>query len=101
MLYSRIAIALWKSSQGIERHIQMQNTPSSFTAAGNSSNANNGANQKNAVKSEKRPVGATESQVNFSNEYPRPLRCECNENTPPPINYEINNIPLSATRRIN
>lgn len=63
VLYSRIAIALWKSSQGIERHIQMQNTPSSFTNAGNSSGANNCVNQKCSNKYEKRPLGATESQV--------------------------------------
>lgn len=70
VLYSRIAIALWKSSQGIERHIQMQNTPSSFTTAANSLNANNGTNPKNSTKYEKRPVGATESQVNFIRHLP-------------------------------
>lgn len=70
VLYSRIAIALWKSSQGIERHIQMQNTPSSFTATGNNSNANNCANQKNCNKYEKRPVGATESQVSLPSPSP-------------------------------
>lgn len=77
VLYSRIAIALWKSSRGIERHIQMQTTPSTVKTAGNTTvSPSNGANARNVnnidaggvggggnSKYEKRPVGVTDSQV--------------------------------------
>lgn len=56
VLYSRIAIALWKSSHGFERHIAMQNTSSTSTS-------NHMMQRSCSTKYEKRAVGATESQV--------------------------------------
>lgn len=58
ILYSRIAIALWKSSRGLERHIAMQNTTQ--LNYGNSS-ALSRANSK--YEQNKRGLGASESQV--------------------------------------
>lgn len=58
ILYSRIAIALWKSSRGLERHIAMQNTTQ--LNYGNSS-ALSRANSK--YEPAKRGLGASESQV--------------------------------------
>lgn len=58
VLYSRIAIALWKSSRGLERHIALQNTTSS--------NYSNNFNRKPSSKYEKRAVGVTESQVSMA-----------------------------------
>lgn len=58
VLYSRIAIALWKSSRGLERHIALQNTTSS--------NYSNNFNRKPSSKYEKRAVGVTESQVGMA-----------------------------------
>lgn len=58
ILYSRIAIALWKSSRGLERHIAMQNTTQ--LNYGNSS-ALPRSNSK--YESAKRGLGASESQV--------------------------------------
>lgn len=55
ILYSRIAIALWKSSRGLERHIALQNTTSSSYS--------NNFHRKPSSKYEKRAVGVTESQV--------------------------------------
>lgn len=65
VLYSRIAVALWRSSQGIERHIAMHNTSTCTNENhGNhqASNSGAGSNRVN-TKYEKRPVGTTESQV--------------------------------------
>uniref|UniRef100_A0A182PJ02 G-protein coupled receptors family 1 profile domain-containing protein n=2 Tax=Pyretophorus TaxID=44537 RepID=A0A182PJ02_9DIPT len=55
VLYSRIAIALWKSSRGLERHIALQNTTSS-SYSGN-------FHRKPSSKYDKRTTGVTESQV--------------------------------------
>lgn len=65
VLYSRIAVALWKSSQGIERHIAMHSTSTCASENhGNNQAANSGGGSNRAtVKYEKRPIGATESQV--------------------------------------
>lgn len=68
VLYSRIAVALWRSSQGIERHIAMHSTSTCASENhgnhGNHQAANSGVGSNRAtVKYEKRPVGATESQV--------------------------------------
>ncbi|XP_062706134.1 trissin receptor isoform X2 [Aedes albopictus] len=60
VLYSRIAIALWKSSRGLERHIALQNTTSS--------NYSNNFNRKPSSKYEKRAVGVTESQVSVESD---------------------------------
>ncbi|XP_055589671.1 trissin receptor-like isoform X2 [Uranotaenia lowii] len=60
-LYSRIAIALWKSSRGLERHIALQNTTSS-------SNYSNNYHRKPSCKYEKRAVGVSESQVSVESD---------------------------------
>ncbi|XP_055540017.1 trissin receptor isoform X1 [Wyeomyia smithii] len=60
VLYSRIAIALWKSSRGLERHIALQNT----TTSSYSTNFN----RKPSSKYEKRSVGVTESQVSVESD---------------------------------
>ncbi|XP_065078925.1 trissin receptor isoform X2 [Ochlerotatus camptorhynchus] len=60
ILYSRIAIALWKSSRGLERHIALQNTTSS--------NYSNNFNRKPSSKYEKRAAGVTESQVSVESD---------------------------------
>ncbi|XP_062547186.1 trissin receptor isoform X2 [Armigeres subalbatus] len=61
VLYSRIAIALWKSSRGLERHIALQNTTSS-------SYSNNFNRKPSSTKYEKRAVGVTESQVSVESD---------------------------------
>lgn len=65
VLYSRIAVALWRSSQGIERNIAMHSTSTCGSEHhGNNHAANHvGGLHRATVKYEKRPVGATESQV--------------------------------------
>lgn len=70
VLYSRIAIALWKSSHGFERQIAMQNTStlpptgSAHSGGGGGIHTGNGNFlQRSCSKYEKRPVGVTESQV--------------------------------------
>ncbi|KAL1396436.1 hypothetical protein pipiens_002691 [Culex pipiens pipiens] len=60
ILYSRIAIALWKSSRGLERHIALQNTTSSSYS--------NNFHRKPSSKYEKRAVGVTESQVSVESD---------------------------------
>jgi trissin receptor len=59
ILYSRIAITLWKSSRGLERHVTKQ--------AGSSSQSHNGdssyLNRKTSSKYEKKAAGAADSQV--------------------------------------
>ncbi|XP_058448036.1 trissin receptor isoform X2 [Malaya genurostris] len=60
VLYSRIAIALWKSSRGLERHIALQNTTSSNYSAN--------YNRKPSQKYEKRAAGVTESQVSVESD---------------------------------
>lgn len=62
ILYSRIAVALWRSSQGIERHIAMHNTSACSGENQGNTSQNTTSNRTNA-KYEKRPVGTTESQV--------------------------------------
>ncbi|XP_055644002.1 trissin receptor isoform X2 [Toxorhynchites rutilus septentrionalis] len=61
ILYSRIAIALWKSSRGLERHIALQNTTSL-------SYSNNFNRKPSSNKYEKRAVGVTESQVSVESD---------------------------------
>lgn len=64
VLYSRIAVALWRSSQGIEHHIAMHNTSTCTNENhGNNQASNSGGSNRMNAKFEKRPVGATESQV--------------------------------------
>lgn len=58
ILYSRIAVALWKSSRGLERQIVKQQNAST-----GSSNSNLHLIRKPSSKYEKRGVGATDSQV--------------------------------------
>lgn len=58
VLYSRIAIALWKSSRGLDRHIAMQNTSSSAPSTAVSHFVRHPSS-----KYEKRAAGVTESQV--------------------------------------
>uniref|UniRef100_A0A182M9U2 G-protein coupled receptors family 1 profile domain-containing protein n=1 Tax=Anopheles culicifacies TaxID=139723 RepID=A0A182M9U2_9DIPT len=60
ILYSRIAIALWKSSRGLERHIALQNT----TSSSYSSNFH----RKPSSKYDKRTTGVTESQVSVESD---------------------------------
>ncbi|XP_049549311.1 trissin receptor-like isoform X2 [Anopheles darlingi] len=60
VLYSRIAIALWKSSRGLERHIALQNTTSS-SYSGN-------FHRKPSSKYDKRTAGVTESQVSVESD---------------------------------
>ncbi|XP_049279599.1 trissin receptor isoform X2 [Anopheles funestus] len=60
VLYSRIAIALWKSSRGLERHIALQNT----TSSSYSSNFH----RKPSSKYDKRTTGVTESQVSVESD---------------------------------
>uniref|UniRef100_A0A182KGK7 G-protein coupled receptors family 1 profile domain-containing protein n=1 Tax=Anopheles christyi TaxID=43041 RepID=A0A182KGK7_9DIPT len=60
VLYSRIAIALWKSSRGLERHIALQNTTSS-SYSGN-------FHRKPSSKYDKRTTGVTESQVSVESD---------------------------------
>lgn len=69
VLYTRIAIALWRSSQGIERHIAMHSTSTCTSENHGNNQASNsvGGSNRATVKYEKRPVGATESQVNKLN----------------------------------
>lgn len=64
-LYSRIAIALWKSSQGLGRHMPMQNTATTNMCTHGGSGASNTLlmRRQSSKKFEKRAVGATESQV--------------------------------------
>ncbi|XP_050084495.1 trissin receptor isoform X2 [Anopheles aquasalis] len=61
VLYSRIAIALWKSSRGLERHIALQNTTSSSYSGGN-------FHRKPSSKYDKRTAGVTESQVSVESD---------------------------------
>lgn len=64
ILYSRIAVALWRSSQGIEHHIAMHNTSACNSENhGNAQTSQNTATNRTNTKYEKRPVGTTESQV--------------------------------------
>lgn len=64
ILYTRIAVALWRSSQGIERHIAMHNTSACNSENhGNAQTSQNTATNRTNTKYEKRPVGTTESQV--------------------------------------
>lgn len=60
ILYSRIGIALWKSSRGLERHIAMQNTTTSHMNTGNGL-----VTRANSRYENKRCLGATESQVSY------------------------------------
>ncbi|XP_058126478.1 trissin receptor [Anopheles ziemanni] len=60
VLYSRIAIALWKSSRGLERHIALQNT----TSSSYSSNFH----RKPSSKYDKRNAAVTESQVSVESD---------------------------------
>ncbi|KFB39152.1 hypothetical protein ZHAS_00006486 [Anopheles sinensis] len=60
VLYSRIAIALWKSSRGLERHIALQNT----TSSSYSSNFH----RKPSSKYDKRNTAVTESQVSVESD---------------------------------
>ncbi|XP_037912193.1 trissin receptor isoform X3 [Hermetia illucens] len=58
-LYSRIAIALWKSSRGLERHIALQNTSTCSP-----SYSGTHLFRRPSSRYEKRAVGVTESQIN-------------------------------------
>ncbi|KAG4073700.1 hypothetical protein HA402_000924 [Bradysia odoriphaga] len=60
VLYSRIAIALWKSSRGLDRHIAMQNT--------STSSPSNHFVRHPSSKYEKRAAGVTESQVSVDSD---------------------------------
>lgn len=60
ILYSRIAVTLWKSSRGLERHMAMQSNACSSSASAMTSNFIRNASKKY----EKRAVGVTDSQVN-------------------------------------
>ncbi|XP_055307119.1 trissin receptor [Sitodiplosis mosellana] len=66
ILYSRIAVALWRSSQGIERNIAMHHTPAENH--GNAQTSQNAASNRTTTKYEKRPVGPTESQVSVDSD---------------------------------
>ncbi|CAD7085610.1 unnamed protein product [Hermetia illucens] len=59
-LYSRIAIALWKSSRGLERHIALQNTSTCSP-----SYSGTHLFRRPSSRYEKRAVGVTESQERF------------------------------------
>uniref|UniRef100_A0A336MFZ5 CSON011805 protein n=1 Tax=Culicoides sonorensis TaxID=179676 RepID=A0A336MFZ5_CULSO len=63
ILYSRIGIALWKSSRGLERHIAMQNTTTSHLTSGNGL-----LSRANSRHENKRTLGTTESQVSVESE---------------------------------
>jgi trissin receptor len=56
ILYSRIAITLWKSSRGLEQHVAKHSGPTH-------SSANNHLSRKLSSKYEKKALGATDSQV--------------------------------------
>lgn len=59
VLYSRIAISLWKSSKGLGRNLQMKNTSTPMVASGSSHNTFS----KQPSKYEKRALNASESEV--------------------------------------
>lgn len=61
VLYTRIAVALWKSSQGIEHHIAMMNRSSCNSNAANSVNST--SHRSANTKYDKRTTGIAESQV--------------------------------------
>lgn len=61
ILYSRIAVTLWKSSRGLERHMAMQSNACSSSASAMTSNFIRNASKKY----EKRAVGVTDSQVMY------------------------------------
>ncbi|XP_063701377.1 trissin receptor isoform X2 [Culicoides brevitarsis] len=63
ILYSRIGIALWQSSRGLERHIAMQNTTTGHMNSGNGL-----LSRANSRHDNKRCLGATESQVSVESE---------------------------------
>lgn len=62
MLYSRIAISLWKSSKGLGRNLQMKNT-TPLTGFTTSSNAHPYC--RHPAKCEKRMLNPSESEVGF------------------------------------
>lgn len=60
ILYSRIAISLWKSSKGLGRNLQMKNTSTPMIATNSSSTT---AFTKQPSKYEKRALNASESEA--------------------------------------
>ncbi|CAO1333898.1 unnamed protein product [Diamesa serratosioi] len=61
ILYSRIAISLWKSSKGLGRNMQMKSTPMASSGSGN-------AFCRQTSKYEKRTLGTTESEVSMESD---------------------------------
>ncbi|XP_055381874.1 trissin receptor isoform X2 [Condylostylus longicornis] len=68
ILYSRIAIALWKSSRGLERHIALQNTSTSSPSYSGAYLYRKQCNMKFEKQQRVTPAGVSESQVSMEAE---------------------------------
>ncbi|CRL00425.1 CLUMA_CG013691, isoform A [Clunio marinus] len=64
VLYSRIAISLWKSSKGLGRSLQMKNTTIPSTSTG----VNNAPFLKHPIKYDKRALNTSECEVSMESD---------------------------------